>query len=268
MTRGDMTRDDLRAFHELDIDFSAIDLDWGGEFVRYFCTPEDAEWVGSIGCDGVHFVLLPEDERVYCVDPWGGEGEMVLPVGENFREFLSFVLYARSATPLTEIRRLDEAGFRRMLEENAERACSDEEWMGELAAKTEAALAAVAGRFGLTPVDPFEKVKAMQEEFDPSILNFSDEYYDVLGLENPRHPGETEVIQGTAFARVILMRGESMLPQDPDILLSYVNTKLRDEYDSLDALCDGLDAVPAELCEKLAEMGYAYDADANQFKPV
>lgn len=258
----------MRAFHELDIDFSAIDLDWGGEFVPYFCTPEDAEWAGSIGCDGVHFVLLPEDERVYCADPWGGEGEMVLPVGENFREFLSFVLYARSATPLTEIRRMDEAGFRRMLEENEERECSDEEWMRERAAKKEAALAAVAGKFELSPVDPFEKIKVMQEAFDPSVLKFSDEYYDVLGLENPRHPGETETVQGTAFATVILAGEEPMLPQDPNILLSYVNTKLRDEYDSLDALCDGLDAVPAELSEKLAEVGYAYDEAANQFRPV
>ena len=59
-----------------------------------------------------------------------------------------------------------------------------------------------------------------------------------------------------------------MLPQDPNILLSYVNTKLRDEYDSLDALCDDLDAAPGELTEKLSAVGYAYDADANQFKPV
>ena len=59
-----------------------------------------------------------------------------------------------------------------------------------------------------------------------------------------------------------------MLPQDPNILLSYVNTKLRDEYDSLDALCDGLDADPGELTEKLSAAGYAYDADTNQFKPV
>ena len=33
-----------------------------------------------------------------------------------------------------------------------------------------------------------------------------------------------------------------MLPQDPVILLSYVNTKLRDCYPSLDALCDDLQA--------------------------
>jgi len=59
-----------------------------------------------------------------------------------------------------------------------------------------------------------------------------------------------------------------MLPQDPIILLSYVNTKLRDEYGSLDALCDGVNATPAELAEKLSAVGYAYDGSANQFKPI
>ena len=59
-----------------------------------------------------------------------------------------------------------------------------------------------------------------------------------------------------------------MLPQDPNILLSYVNTKLRDEYDSLDALCDGLDADQAELVDKLSGAGYAYGPDTNQFKPI
>lgn len=59
-----------------------------------------------------------------------------------------------------------------------------------------------------------------------------------------------------------------MLPQDPYILLSYVNTKLRDEYSTLDALCDELDADREGLVEKLAGAGYAYDPAANQFKPV
>ena len=59
-----------------------------------------------------------------------------------------------------------------------------------------------------------------------------------------------------------------MLPQDPNILLSVVNTKLRDEYSSLDDLCDGLDADKAGLTEALAGLGYAYDPDTNQFKPV
>ena len=56
-----------------------------------------------------------------------------------------------------------------------------------------------------------------------------------------------------------------MLPNDPMILLSYVNTKLRDEYDSLAALCEGLDLDEAALKEKLAVAGFVYDAGRNRF---
>ena len=56
-----------------------------------------------------------------------------------------------------------------------------------------------------------------------------------------------------------------MLPQDPVILLSYLNTKLRDEYDSLDELCDGLDADREELVRKLEGVNYVYSPERNQF---
>ena len=59
-----------------------------------------------------------------------------------------------------------------------------------------------------------------------------------------------------------------MLPQDPYILLSYVNTKLRDEYHSLSELCGGLDTDEAELTARLSGVGYAYDPEINQFKSV
>ena len=80
-----MTRDDLRTFRELDIDFEALGLlQEGGADFTYFCTPTGAELVGRIGCDGVHFVLLPGNEGVYCVDPAFGEGgTYVLPVGRE-----------------------------------------------------------------------------------------------------------------------------------------------------------------------------------------
>lgn len=57
-----------------------------------------------------------------------------------------------------------------------------------------------------------------------------------------------------------------MLPKDPFILLSYVNTKLRDEYPSLDALCDDLPAGRDELEKTLADAGFAYDPDLNRFR--
>lgn len=55
------------------------------------------------------------------------------------------------------------------------------------------------------------------------------------------------------------------LPNDPVILLSTVNMKLRDFYPSLDALCDDLGENKTELIEKLAAIDYEYDASANQF---
>ena len=55
------------------------------------------------------------------------------------------------------------------------------------------------------------------------------------------------------------------LPNDPVLLLSVLNLKLRDFYPSLDALCDDLDESKDALCQKLSAIGYAYDAQRNQF---
>ena len=56
-----------------------------------------------------------------------------------------------------------------------------------------------------------------------------------------------------------------MLPKDPAMLLSVVNTKLRDFYDSLDALCDDLDAERESIETSLAGIGYTYNSEKNQF---
>ena len=55
------------------------------------------------------------------------------------------------------------------------------------------------------------------------------------------------------------------MPQDPFILPSVCNTKLRDEYPSLDALCEDLDADRDELVRRLEAVGYTYDEDKNRF---
>ena len=57
-----------------------------------------------------------------------------------------------------------------------------------------------------------------------------------------------------------------MLPNDPVILLSVVNTKLRDEYGSLQELCAALDTEESALCGALAALDYFYDPMHNQFK--
>lgn len=56
-----------------------------------------------------------------------------------------------------------------------------------------------------------------------------------------------------------------MLPKDPMILFSYVNTKLRDEYNSLEELCANEDVDQESLLETLAAVGFTYQPDSNQF---
>ena len=55
------------------------------------------------------------------------------------------------------------------------------------------------------------------------------------------------------------------LPKDPILLLSVVNTKLRDEYKNLDALCEVLSVEKEKLTETLKAIDYLYDAGQNQF---
>ena len=56
-----------------------------------------------------------------------------------------------------------------------------------------------------------------------------------------------------------------MLPKDPFILFSFINTKLRDEYPSLADLCAALGADDEELCKALTALNYHYDPERNQF---
>ena len=55
------------------------------------------------------------------------------------------------------------------------------------------------------------------------------------------------------------------LPNDPMMLFSVVNMKLRDQYASLDALCADLDIERADLERWLAEAGFEYSPEHNKF---
>ena len=60
-----------------------------------------------------------------------------------------------------------------------------------------------------------------------------------------------------------------MLPQDPVILMSYLNTQLRDHYTSLEALAEGLDLSQEDLTsalDRLAQAGITYDESNNSFR--
>ena len=55
------------------------------------------------------------------------------------------------------------------------------------------------------------------------------------------------------------------LPQDPMILLSYINTMLRDNYSSLQVLCDDMEISKEDICTTLYAVGFAYYKALNKF---
>lgn len=55
------------------------------------------------------------------------------------------------------------------------------------------------------------------------------------------------------------------LPKDPFILLSYINTKLRNEYDTLEDLSQSLQVSTDKLINTLSSIGYIYNQAQNQF---
>lgn len=56
------------------------------------------------------------------------------------------------------------------------------------------------------------------------------------------------------------------IPNDPNILFSYINMMLRDRYSSLEEFCTVNDADIADITGRLEAAGYQYDENLNQFR--
>jgi hypothetical protein len=55
------------------------------------------------------------------------------------------------------------------------------------------------------------------------------------------------------------------LPQDPMMMLSVINTNLRDRYSSLDEFCQSEDVDKEYITKSLAKWDFEYDPKRNQF---
>ena len=55
------------------------------------------------------------------------------------------------------------------------------------------------------------------------------------------------------------------MPKDPVMLLSCVNTQLRDNYNSLEELCKSYMISEEEITNKLKSINYEYNTEKNQF---
>ena len=58
----------------------------------------------------------------------------------------------------------------------------------------------------------------------------------------------------------------SAIPKAPMILLSYINTQLRDNYSSLKELCQAMDLDEDQIKKTLSDIGFEYEPEQNCFR--
>ena len=76
-------------------------------------------------------------------------------------------------------------------------------------------------------------------------------------------------VQTTYWSAIIYQKGytimNTQLPNDPVMLLSFVNTQLRDQHISFHDFCKSYMVDEDEICQKLEAIDYIYDLNRNQF---
>ena len=152
--------------------YRALELDgsWIGLEVRnadpWFCTPIGAEIIGWDGA--IHYCFVPGfAETVFCVNPENYGGHLVYPIARSFADFLSLLLAVGHTNSLQQV-----IGWKRE-------------------------------EFGVVPQpDPFGYIKRLQEEFPYEKIVFSNDYYDILGLERPDGTTSEWVENGTHEGKI------------------------------------------------------------------
>lgn len=168
----------LDVFSQIKADLTCVGLIQERSFPHYFCTPLNAVIFASIGVDGIHFCIVPEEDdrtlersAVYVVSPMMPE-HYVFVVAENFYDFISLVVSVKYAGLLECISYFERERFLTQIQEVE---------ADDLEVKT--AIEALTATFPTRVIDDvYGYVRQVQAKMDLSAVQFSDEYYEIVGL--------------------------------------------------------------------------------------
>ena len=159
-------------FLSLEIDSSFISLEREG-YAGCFCYPVNAKAIGVEGCI-MYCFIGGYGETVFSCNPESCSDTNVYPLAKNFSDFISLILACGSANPVEQIVWMNKQQFEQHLQDEREIRTAEQT---ELLSLLEKELHITAMK------NPFEYVKELQSDFDDSNIQYSDEYYDVLGTK-------------------------------------------------------------------------------------
>lgn len=166
----------LRCFEKLiklKIKTDSISLKSAENLYSYWCYPTNAKPIGLEGCI-LYCFIEGYGDMVFASNPETCVDTNVYPLAKNFTDFLRLILACGSANPVEQIGWMTKEKF-------------DEYLLNESKNQTEEqrkVLQIIKEEFDLLPMeDPFSYVKELQKDFDASKIEYSDEYYEILGIE-------------------------------------------------------------------------------------
>ncbi len=177
-------------FSKLNIDGRLIGLEKRNVCVEYFCTPKNAMIIGWE--NSIHYCFIRGyRDMVFAVDPETCVDQYVYPLAMNFKDFLCLILACGSTTAVEQIIGWSKEQFEAFLVSNDNAVLPEQKNI----------LDRIKAELKLTPMEnPYEYVKAVQEQYDDSKIKFTNDYYDTLGLERP--DGSENDVQYVEFATV------------------------------------------------------------------
>lgn len=173
-------------YKKLNIDTTLIGLEKGSTTGDYFCTPKGATIIG--GENSIHYCFIKGyGEMVFAVNPETCVDKYVYPLAENFEEFLRLILACGSTTAVEQIIGWTKEQFIEFVNS------SDNAFVPNQVE----VLQKLKEELKIEPRENvYEYVKKLQDNFDDSKIEYTDEYYDTLGLEKTSIKNKTNEKQG------------------------------------------------------------------------
>ena len=164
-------------YKKLNIDGSYIGLEKGDEIGGYFCTPVGAKVIGWD--NGIHYCFIDGfGEMVFCVNPETCCDYYVYPLARNFIDFLRLILATKNTNVMQQIILWDKQEYDEFI-------IAPDTVEFENSEEVVAALNALR-TLGITEMEnPFAYMKDIQKDFTYDKIQFTNEYYDTLGLDRP-----------------------------------------------------------------------------------
>ena len=161
---------------QLNIDGRWINLEKTDNNIKYFCTPIGADIIGWEN-GGIHYCFIDGyGEMVFAANPETCADSYVYPLAKNFEDFLRLILVCGSTTAVEQIILWNKEQFDNFLHSEN----------NPIVPEQRTVLDRIQAEFNLTPMaNSFEYVKDVQTQFDDSKIKYSNEYYEILGLDYP-----------------------------------------------------------------------------------